>query len=64
MRPYKLRKLTDSPDVADIHEEGRASRDGRLDDRSYMSPSNKAIARRRLKRIDRAAQIRQEHHDE
>lgn len=68
MRPYNNIRLSEFPDVADIHCEGRKSSVGRLrrgetadyktlkvvhNDRGYVSSASKKAARRYLKRIDR-----------
>lgn len=54
MRPYHSIKLTEFPDVGDIRAEGRHSRVGRLDDKSYIrDPRRKAAVRRSLKRADK-----------
>lgn len=64
MKPYKHKKLTDSPDIADIKSEGRASHVGKFagkggDFRPYCAPVAKAKTRRNLKRADKARTDRQ-----
>jgi hypothetical protein len=60
MHPYTFRRLTERPDAADIREEARASYVGQLprpggEFRSCTrNAAARAVARRRLKRIDRA----------
>lgn len=64
MKPYKFRKLTEGPDIADIQAEGRHSRAGRFDEKSYTNPKAKRQARRRLKRQDKHQQDIQDQLDE
>lgn len=59
MRPYEHRKLTQGPDVADIHAEGRASHVGKLGKRGYVKSAKKATTRRNLKRADRAKALKE-----
>ncbi len=64
MKPYKHRKLTSTPDVAEIKEEGRASHVGKLPEKSgefkpiIRSAKNKKSTRRYLKRADKAKELR------
>ena len=60
MKPYKTKKLTECPDVADIKTEGRRSAVGQYAGKSgeyhgyTKSKTNKAAIRRNLKRADKA----------
>ncbi len=60
MHPYNFRKLTESPDVGDIKEEGRKSSTGKYPEKGgefkgYTRKSrNKRATRRYLKRADKA----------
>lgn len=54
MRAYRTIRLTECPDVADIRAEGRRSRVGRLDAKSYCRPAQKRKIRRTLKRRDKS----------
>lgn len=67
MHPYKMIRLTECPDVADIQKEGRRSAIGKLkeDKHGYFrKPIKKKIARRRLKRRNRMLEIELEKLDE
>lgn len=59
MKPYTTRRLTDTPDVADILTEGRKGSVGKFPGRSgafrgYCSSKKKRLTRRHLKRSDKA----------
>lgn len=60
MHPYEHKKLEEYPDVADIQEEARRSRVGRLPTKSGQYKSytrnsrSKRAVRRSLKRADKA----------
>lgn len=60
MQPYANRRLTESPDVADIRCEGRATHVGRAGSQhGYIRKSaTKAATRRHLKRADRAKALK------
>ena len=60
MRAYKFYRFEQYPDIVDILNDGRKSSVGRLDEKSYCSPSNKRRIRRYLKRRDRACANRYE----
>lgn len=50
MHPYKYKKLTSCPDVADCQIEGRNFSAG---GKNYCNPKNKASSRRYIKRSDK-----------
>lgn len=55
MRAYRTIKLTEYPDVGDIRREGRHSSVGRVrGERGYVRSNAKRVARRNLKRRDKA----------
>jgi hypothetical protein len=71
MRAYINIRFIEDPDIADIKEQGRRTRIGRVprgeytydgkirhSDRGYCSPKNKAAVRRYLKHSDRAIEAR------
>lgn len=76
MKPYQIRKLTDSPDVGEIRSEGRKSAVGKVaiingkptrywkrndgsEYNGYCKPHAKAVARRNIKRADKAKVMKQ-----